>query len=129
VATHPNARSYTSLGQVRYLSCMKHVDAVVGNSSSGLTEAPSFGKGTINIGDRQRGRLKAASVIDCEPERAAIAAAIAKLYSTQFQSTLATVKNPYGEGGATERIAHVLAATGLDGILKKHFHDLPGPFT
>jgi GDP/UDP-N,N'-diacetylbacillosamine 2-epimerase (hydrolysing) len=129
VATHPNARSYTSLGQVRYLSCMKHVDAVVGNSSSGLTEAPSFCKGTINIGDRQRGRLKAASVIDCEPERAAIAAAIAKLYSTQFQSTLATVKNPYGEGGASERIAHVLATTGLDGILKKHFHDLPGPFT
>ena len=129
VATHPNARSYTSLGQVRYLSCMKHVDAVVGNSSSGLTEAPSFCKGTINIGDRQRGRLKAVSVIDCEPERAAIAAAIAKLYSTQFQSMLATVKNPYGEGGASERIAHVLATTGLDGILKKHFHDLPGPFT
>ena len=125
VTSHPNSRSYSSLGQLRYLSCMKHVDAVVGNSSSGLTEAPTFGRGTINIGDRQRGRLKATSVIDCEPERGAIAAAIARMYSSEFQSALASVRNPYGDGGASERITRVLETATLDGILKKRFHDLP----
>ena len=127
VAGHPNSRSYTSLGQLRYLSCMKHVDAVVGNSSSGLTETPTFGRGTINIGDRQRGRLKATSVIDCEPERGAIAAAIARMYSLEFQSALTSVRNPYGDGGASERITRVLETTDLNGILKKRFHDLPEP--
>jgi GDP/UDP-N,N'-diacetylbacillosamine 2-epimerase (hydrolysing) len=125
VASHPNARSYMSLGQLRYLSCMKQVDAVVGNSSSGLTEAPTLGRGTVNIGDRQRGRLKATSVIDCEPERGAIAAAIARMYSIEFQSALASVRNPYGDGGASKRITRVLETTTLNGILKKRFHDLP----
>jgi GDP/UDP-N,N'-diacetylbacillosamine 2-epimerase (hydrolysing) len=69
VASHSNAQAYVSLGQLRYLSCIKYVDGVVGNSSSGLTEVPSFAKGTINVGDRQRGRLKAESVIDCDPEQ------------------------------------------------------------
>src|SRR5688572_6245492 len=69
---HAQARSYKSLGQLLYLSCMLHVDAVVGNSSSGIIEAPALHKGTVNIGDRQRGRLRAASVVDCEPERQSI---------------------------------------------------------
>lgn len=125
VATHPQARAYTSLGQLRYLSLMREVDAVVGNSSSGLAEAPSFRIGTINIGDRQRGRLKADSVIDCLPERAAIAQALAQLYSESFQTSLAKVRNPYGEGGAAEHILHVLSDYPLDDILKKSFHDLP----
>jgi len=99
VADHPNARAYTSLGQLRYLSCIRHVDGVVGNSSSGLAEVPSFRKGTINIGDRQRGRLKAESVIDCSPDRQSIAAALQQLYSRAFQATLKTIRNPYGEGG------------------------------
>ena len=76
VATHLNARAYTSLGQLRYLSCISQVDGVVGNSSSGLTEVPSFKKGTVNIGDRQRGRLQAASVINCEPTRPGIESAL-----------------------------------------------------
>jgi GDP/UDP-N,N'-diacetylbacillosamine 2-epimerase (hydrolysing) len=125
VIGHPNSRSYASLGQLRYLSCMKHFDAVVGNSSSGLTEAPTFRRGTINIGDRQRGRLRATSVIDCEPERGAIAAAISRMYSIEFQSALANVRNPYGDGGASERITRVLETATLNGILKKRFHDLP----
>lgn len=125
VATHPNARAYTSLGQLRYLSCIRHVDGVVGNSSSGLAEAPSFHKGTINIGDRQRGRLKAESVIDCAPERAAIGAALQRLYAPEFQTMLANVRNPYGEGGAGEKIVKILRDQSLDGILKKTFHDLP----
>jgi GDP/UDP-N,N'-diacetylbacillosamine 2-epimerase (hydrolysing) len=125
VARHPNARAYTSLGQMRYLSCLQHVDAVVGNSSSGLTEAPSFAKGTINIGDRQRGRLKADSVIDCAPERTAIAAAMKQLYSPSFQKKLATVRNPYGDGGASRRVVDVLATVPLEDIIKKRFFDLP----
>lgn len=124
VAKHSNARAYTSLGQVRYLSCIRHVDGVVGNSSSGLIEAPSFKKGTINIGDRQRGRLKADSVIDCGPDRQSIAMALQRLYSLSFQATLKTVCNPYGEGGASEKIVRVLQDYPLESILKKSFHNL-----
>jgi GDP/UDP-N,N'-diacetylbacillosamine 2-epimerase (hydrolysing) len=124
VATHPNSRAFTSLGQLRYLSCIRHVDGVVGNSSSGLIEVPAFRKGTVNIGDRQRGRLKAASVIDCGPERGPIAAAIATLYSPEFQRSLEAVRNPYGDGGASEEIVRVLAEHPLEGLLKKSFHDL-----
>lgn len=124
VKTHPNAQAYTSLGQVRYLSCVAQVDGVVGNSSSGLLEVPSFKKGTINIGDRQRGRLKAASVIDCEPNQDAIIAAIKHLYSPSFQYALQDIKNPYGNGGASEAIVGILEKLSLDRILKKHFYDL-----
>lgn len=125
IAANPNARSYASLGQLRYLSCIRHVDGVVGNSSSGLTEVPSFGKGTVNVGDRQRGRLKAASVIDCAPTRLAISAALAQLYSPEFQTILSAVRNPYGDGGASERVVNTLAAVQLEGILKKRFFNLP----
>lgn len=124
VAQHPNARAYTSLGQLRYLSCVAHVDGVVGNSSSGLAEVPSFKKGTINIGDRQRGRLQAASIINCEPNRESISAALRKLYSTDFQEALSQVKNPYGEGGASKAIISEIKSVALDGLLKKRFYDL-----
>jgi GDP/UDP-N,N'-diacetylbacillosamine 2-epimerase (hydrolysing) len=103
VAGHPTACAFTSLGHLRYLSCMSLVDGVVGNSSSGLIEAPSLRKGTVNIGDRQRGRLRASSVIDCAPERTSITAAIDILYSDEFRASLATVTNPYGDGGAWQR--------------------------
>jgi GDP/UDP-N,N'-diacetylbacillosamine 2-epimerase (hydrolysing) len=125
VATRPHARAYTSLGQLRYLSSMAHVDGVVGNSSSGLAEAPSFRKGTVNIGDRQRGRLKSASVIDCEPDCASILAAIDALYSPSFQASLENVENPYGDGGASEKIIDVLTHFDIDNITKKSFYDLP----
>ncbi|SEK59605.1 GDP/UDP-N,N'-diacetylbacillosamine 2-epimerase (hydrolysing) [Ectothiorhodospira marina] len=109
-----------------YLSCLKHVNGVVGNSSSGLLEVPSFKKGTINIGDRQRGRLQAASVIDCEPERASITTALDELFSTEFQSQLPLVENPYGRGGgASEAIVKVLEQRSLDDLLKKRFYDYP----
>lgn len=125
VASHPNARAFTSLGQQRYLSTIRHVDGVIGNSSSGLTEVPSFQKGTINLGDRQGGRLKAASVIDCVPDRDAIMAAIRRLYSPDFQATLRSVRNPYGEGGASEKIVRILREFPLESVLKKRFYDLP----
>ena len=126
VADHANAHAYTSLGQLRYLSAIRHVDGVVGNSSSGLTEVPSFAKGTINIGDRQKGRLKAQSVIDCDPDRQSIAASLQRLYSPAFQASLKEVRNPYGDGGASEKIVQVLREHPLESILKKSFHDLDG---
>lgn len=124
VEKHPHSRAYTSLGQLRYLSCIQHIDGVVGNSSSGLAEVPSFKRGTINIGDRQRGRIKANSVIDCEPTRQSIGEALKKLYSKDFQRTLKTVVNPYGTGGASEAIVKILENISLDDILKKEFYDL-----
>jgi GDP/UDP-N,N'-diacetylbacillosamine 2-epimerase (hydrolysing) len=122
----PNVRVFTSLGQLRYLSCVKRVDAVVGNSSSGLIEAPSLGTPTINIGDRQRGRLRADSVIDCAPDRAAIAAALDQVYAPGFRARLPHVRNPYGDGGASARILTVLREHPLDALLKKSFYALPG---
>lgn len=125
VATHPNAKAFTSLGQQRYLSCIAHVDAVVGNSSSGLSEAPSFKKASVNIGERQKGRLRAASVIDCAPLRGDILAAVEKLYTPAFQATLEAVRNPYGEGGASKIIVETIKKIDTRSIQKKGFHDLP----
>ena len=125
VASHGNARVYSSLGQLRYLSCMQYVDGVVGNSSSGLAEAPSMGIGTINIGDRQKGRLSASSVIDCAPTAAGIREALAKLYDPAFRSTLGETVNPYGNGGASKKIVEALSTYPIDNLLKKSFYDIP----
>jgi GDP/UDP-N,N'-diacetylbacillosamine 2-epimerase (hydrolysing) len=126
VAKHPNAQAYTSLGQLRYLSCVAQVDGVIGNSSSGLTEVPSYKKGTINIGDRQKGRLCAKSVINCEPNKLSIQVALKKLYSEEFQVTLRGSKNPYGNGGASEKVVKIIKQHALESIVKKSFYDLPG---
>jgi len=104
---------------------MAQVDGVVGNSSSGLIEAPTFAKGTINIGDRQRGRLQASSVINCEPTKEAILAAIQTLYDGGYQIRLKDVVNPYGNGGASERIVALLKTAPIEGVLKKRFFDIP----
>ena len=125
VAMHVNARAYTSLGQLLYLSCIAQVDGVVGNSSSGLVEVPSFRKGTINIGDRQRGRLQATSVINCKSDRESIATGLEILYSIEFQSRLCQVINPYGEGGASDKVVNTLKNYPISGIVKKTFYDLP----
>lgn len=126
VATRPRtAKLFRSLGQVRYLSCMRHCDGVVGNSSSALIEAPSLGKGSVNIGDRQKGRLRASSVIDCEPAVAAIRAALHRLYSTDFAQRLPHTVNPYGTGGASERILQTLRTISLDRIVVKQFYNWP----
>jgi GDP/UDP-N,N'-diacetylbacillosamine 2-epimerase (hydrolysing) len=129
VSSHPKtAKVFTSLGHIRYLSCIKHVDAVVGNSSSGLAEVPSFKKATVNIGDRQRGRLKARSVIDCIPERRDIQRAIQCVYTAEFQAELTDAINPYGQGGASERIVEILEQCDPCAYIKKSFHDLPKSF-
>lgn len=123
--SHSNVQLYNSLGQLRYLSCLAQSDGVVGNSSSGLIEAPFFNIGTINIGDRQKGRLKAPSVIDCEPNRESIAAALNLLCSAEFKAKLVNNASPYGSGGASEAITRVLAEHPLENLLKKKFYNLP----
>ena len=125
VSQYANAHAFTSLGQLRYLSCIAQVDGVVGNSSSGLAEVPSFKKGTINIGDRQRGRLQATSIINCKPTKKSIANAMNILYSPIFQEDLSQVRNPYGEGGASEKVVNTLKSINIKNIVKKTFHDLP----
>jgi GDP/UDP-N,N'-diacetylbacillosamine 2-epimerase (hydrolysing) len=117
---------FTSLGQLRYLSALQYVDAMVGNSSSGLAEAPSFKIGTVNIGDRQKGRIKADSVIDCKPNKKNIKKAFEKLYSGNFVKKLETVHNPYGDGYASKKIIEEIKQVDLNNILKKSFYDLKG---
>lgn len=118
------AVAFTSLGQLRYLSALQYVDAVVGNSSSGLAEAPSFRIGTINIGDRQKGRIKAVSVIDCDPYQASISQALRRLYSFEFQEILPRAKNPYGESCPSTQVIETIKRADLKTIVKKKFFDL-----
>ena len=127
VRNKENARAYASLGNLKYLSLMSHVDAVVGNSSSGLTEAPTFKVGTINIGERQSGRLKANSVIDCRATENDISKALSKIYSDEYQEVLRSVVNPYGEGGASDRIVRLIKKVQLRNILLKKFYDVIAP--
>jgi GDP/UDP-N,N'-diacetylbacillosamine 2-epimerase (hydrolysing) len=115
---------FKSLGQLKYLSCISHVDGVVGNSSSGLTEAPSLLKGTINIGIRQLGRLQASSVINCEPNKSSIQSGLNLLFSQKFIASLRNTSNPYGDEGASRKILKILREVSLDGIVRKTFHDI-----
>ncbi len=119
------AIAFASLGQLRYLSALVHVDAVVGNSSSGLVEAPSFKIGTVNIGDRQKGRVRASSVIDCAPDKGEIVEAVRSLYQPEFRKKLHEVVNPYGVAGASNRIVGILRSCTLENLLKKKFNDIP----
>jgi GDP/UDP-N,N'-diacetylbacillosamine 2-epimerase (hydrolysing) len=115
---------FESLGQDHYFSILKCVDGVIGNSSSGLTEVPSFKIGTINIGDRQKGRIEATSVINSVADEMSITAAIKLLYSSEFQNALSQTVNPYGDGGASQRIIQILKQIPLDGITMKVFYDV-----
>lgn len=116
-----------SLGMRRYLSALKYALCVLGNSSSGLIEAPSFGIPTINIGDRQRGRLQAESVINCRPEKADILRALDRACSSEFRALAAGAVNPYGDGNTSGKICEIIKNTLLSGRidLKKEFYDIP----
>ena len=121
VSRNGNARCFTSLGQVLYLSLLGQVDAVVGNSSSGMYEAPSFGKPTVNIGDRQKGRLTAASVINCEPSARQVRDAIEKAFSMDCSR----MENPYGDGQSSARIVEIIKGIqDFPPLVKKRFIDL-----
>ena len=98
---------------------------MVGNSSSGVIEAPSLSVGTVNIGERQRGRLKAASVIDCQPDRQSINSALAILFSDEFQENIKEIDNPYDVGESpAARIVETLCSSNLKGIVEISFFDL-----
>ncbi|WFE67929.1 UDP-N-acetylglucosamine 2-epimerase [Thiomicrospira sp. R3] len=120
--------AFPSLGQLRYLSALQFMDFVIGNSSSGLAEVPSFKIATINIGDRQKGRMKADSVIDCLPTFEAIKDAINLSYTKEFQEKLKHVDNPYGTGNASAKIIDVIKRIELTNILKKSFYDVEVTF-
>jgi UDP-N-acetylglucosamine 2-epimerase len=113
-----------SLGARRYLSAVAIVDAVVGNSSSGLIEAPSLGTPTVDIGDRQRGRLYAPSVVHCNEDAADIRLAVEQVLSESHLAIAHQRCTPYGEPGAGKRIAEILSRHPLDGLLIKKFHNL-----
>ena len=114
---------FTSMGNLNFLSALSLVDGIVGNSSSGLLEAPSFKIGTINIGDRQKGRIKASSIIDCKPDKKSIMDAFTKLYSSDFRRSLKKTINPYGEGNASQKIIELLKSVKFPINLKKKFYD------
>ena len=119
----PHTKFFSSLGQLRYLSCIQYVDGVVGNSSSGLCEVPSFKKGTLNIGDRQKGRIRAPSVIDCAPTKKSILEGLQKLYSPHFSQTLADCVSPYAGRDTVASIVNVLENT-TPLLVKKSFYGL-----
>lgn len=125
----PHVRTYAALGQRRYLSLLAHADAVVGNSSSAIIEAPSFKLPVVDVGDRQRGRTRAANIRNVPPERDAIAAAIAAALEPAFRASLADMESPYGDGRVSERVLAVLAEAPLGELRAKRFFDLPdGPW-
>lgn len=125
-ADHSNCCVVSSLGMRRYMSALKYAVCVMGNSSSGIIEVPSFGIATINIGNRQRGRVQADSVINCAPFKRDILQALELACSEPFRKKAASVKNPYGDGNSSERIHDILktilSAGRLD--LKKPFYDI-----
>ena len=114
-----------SLGLRRYLSAMQLADAVIGNSSSGVLEAPVFRVPTVNIGDRQKGRIRVASVIDCAPERNAIKKAIQMALNKDFRSGLHDMRHPCEQPGTAANITGVIGSIELDGLMKKSFYNIP----
>lgn len=115
----------SSLGQLKYLSLMALSMVVIGNSSSGIVEAPALKVPTVNIGNRQTGRLKAASVIDCEPRSEEIVNAIKHALSQEFRATLHDVKSLYGDCDASRKIKEDLKCVDLSRLLQKGFYDVP----
>lgn len=125
VAKHNQRAMFVhSLGHKRYLSALHNVDAVIGNSSSGIIEAPSAKIPTVNIGSRQSGRLRANSIIDCGSEKENIVRAIDKAFSNEFVELAKNCSNPYGDGNTATLIKDCLAATSLSNITQKKFYDL-----
>jgi UDP-hydrolysing UDP-N-acetyl-D-glucosamine 2-epimerase len=126
VESRPNAVLVESLGSRAYLSALRWVSAMVGNSSSGIIEAASFSLPVVNVGDRQRGRIRGANVLDAPAERDAIRATVARAVSTDFRASIAGLPNPYGDGHASARIVCILCETPADRrLLVKSFHEGP----
>lgn len=125
VAQHPaKAKAFNSLGSLRFLSMLKMSDGIIGNSSSGIIEAPSFNIPTINIGDRQKGRTQAASVLNVAVDRDEIFEAIKKTQDTIYRKQLLNLVNPYGQGNTTNKIVLTLEKTNFKDLLVKSFYNL-----
>lgn len=116
---------FVSMGQLKYLSAMKYCSMVIGNSSSGIIEAPSFNIPTINIGDRQKGRLQAKTVINCDPIKSDIIKAIKRGLSKEFKDKISKIENPYGDGDTSNKILYeIKKALSKEIELKKTFYDI-----
>ncbi len=113
-----------SLGQLRYLSALKHCELVIGNSSSGLIEVPTFKVPTINIGNRQKGRIAGETVKSCKGDKSSILKAIDEVLSAEFKKICRNSQNPYGEGDSSDRILNIIQNTRLDGLVYKSFFDI-----
>ncbi len=124
VKNNKNAYFFNSLGHEKYFSLCNHVDFMIGNSSSGILEMPSFKKATINIGNRQKGRIKASSIINISSDKNEILHAIKKVYSRKFQIKVKSTSNPYGKGGASEKIVQIIKKINLKNIIYKKFFDI-----
>lgn len=125
VEKNQNSYYFESLGQLKYLSCMRYADIVIGNSSSGIIEAPALGVPTVNIGTRQNGRMQAESIINCEAIEKHISAAIVKAQDKEFIAHITKIHQPYGSEDATEKIIEVLKNVKFEDLLQKSFGDLP----
>lgn len=122
---HPkSSRCYASLGQLKFLSTLQFVDGIIGNSSSGIIEAPSFKIATVNIGDRQKGRIQAQSIINTPTSQEKIKDAIKRIYSNEFQRLLKNNKNPYQSDNTALKMKEIIKETPLENILKKSFYDI-----
>ncbi|MCK5312544.1 MAG: UDP-N-acetylglucosamine 2-epimerase (hydrolyzing) [Desulfobacteraceae bacterium] len=122
---HPDrCFSISSLGYLRYLSAMQFCEAVIGNSSSGILEAPALKVPTINIGDRQKGRTRAESIVDCEPLADSILESLKKVFSDQFQRNIKEMKIPHEQNDTAHKIQEVIRTIDLENILKKSFFDI-----
>lgn len=126
VHVHKNrCREYSSLGQLKYLSSMQFCEAVVGNSSSGIIETPSFNIPTVNIGNRQKGRVRAGSVIDCENNEMQIKAALEKALSPDFRKEIKDIKNPYEGKRTSDEIIEIIEKALYIGIEpRKRFYNI-----
>ncbi|MBQ9509441.1 MAG: UDP-N-acetylglucosamine 2-epimerase (hydrolyzing) [Bacteroidales bacterium] len=121
---HQRAKAFKSLGVLRYLSVMQQVAAVVGNSSSGLVEVPSFGIPTLNIGDRQKGRMAADSVYNCETDKQSVLKGLDIVLSEEFRQKAAAIHNPYDKEGTAQAMFNVIRTYPLDSLNQKHFYDI-----
>jgi len=125
VENHPGkAILFPSLGKIRYLSLLQYVKAVVGNSSSGLVEVPSFGIPTLNIGDRQKGRIQAQSVWNCDPSFLSVKSGLSLILSEQFFTSAQQVLNPYEKAGTTDAIYKILQNIPIENLCQKSFYNI-----
>ena len=125
VKNNPNiSKAFSTLGTLRFLSVLKVSDAIIGNSSSGIIEAPSLGIATINLGNRQKGRIQAKSVINCKIDTIQFKEVLEKTKDQNFKNEVVKNNKPYGEGNTTEKIMNILKQTNFNLLKTKKFYDL-----